>query len=94
VREAPAENNSVPAKPVVVDIKTFQQDDGWGYDIYVDGVQYIHQPNIPAVNGLHTFKTEHDAQLVATAVAQKIQNNIMPPTITIEEMKSMGIVLE
>ena len=31
--------------------KTFMVDNDWGYDIYKDSNLFIHQPNIPAMEG-------------------------------------------
>lgn len=64
---------------------------GWGYDIIIDGVQYIHQTNIPATNGIKGFLSEEDAGKVANLVISKIKNKITPPTITFEEMDSLQI---
>lgn len=69
----------------------FSVPDGYGYDIYVDGQRYIHQLNIPSVPGTKGFKTEADALKVATLVRKKIENNIMPPSITPEELDSLGV---
>lgn len=69
----------------------FSVPDGYGYDIYVDGQRYIHQVNIPSVPGTKGFESEADALKVATLVRQKIENNIMPPSITPEELDSLGV---
>ena len=39
------------------------------------------------------FKTEDDAIKVAEMMAEKIYNNIMPPSITPEELQAAGIDL-
>lgn len=76
---------------VTIEIKTFKMDNGWGYDIFKNGKAYIHQPNIPAVSGNFAFKTEEQARKTAEMVAYKIKNNIIPPSMTIEELDSLGI---
>lgn len=76
------------------EFKIIKVEDGFGYDIYVNGEAYIHQPHIPAVNGNHPFKTEEDAQKVASLVVQKIEGNIIPPSVSAEEMAVMGIAIE
>lgn len=73
------------------EIKTFKMENGWGYDISRNGKPYIHQPNIPAVSGNFAFETEEDAQTIAKLVAYKITNNIIPPSVTVEELDSLGI---
>jgi hypothetical protein len=75
-----------------VSVKTFQQNTGWGYDIFANGKLYIHQPNIPAVSGNDGFKSEADAKRAGEFVAYKIRNNIMPPSVTPEELDSLGVI--
>lgn len=65
---------------------------GWGYDIYVDGTMYIHQPHIPAVPGNKGFKTEEDAQKTAGLVIYKLSIGISPPSITPDELDSLGVL--
>jgi len=64
---------------------------GYGYDIYVNGKRYIHQETIPSVPGTKGFESEADALKAATLVRQKIENNIMPPSVTPEELDSLGV---
>jgi len=76
-----------------IDIKTFQTDTiGWGYDIYIHNTLYVHQPNIPAINGNRGFKNETDARKAAEFVAGKIRNNNMPPSVKVSELDSLGIL--
>ncbi|MFI5135712.1 MAG: DUF4907 domain-containing protein [Chitinophagales bacterium] len=63
----------------------------WGYDISVHGKLYLHQPNIPAVSGNHGFSSEDDAKKVADLALFKIRNHVIPPTISTEELDSLGI---
>ncbi len=72
-------------------VKTYEGETGWGYDIYVDGVLLIHQPNIPALPGNRGFTIEADAQRVAKLIVGKIKGNIMPPALTLEDLKAVGI---
>ncbi len=65
---------------------------GYGYDILNDGKLYIHQPIIPAISGKQGFKTEADAKRVGEYVKNKIDNGIMPPTLTVDELKKLGVV--
>lgn len=87
---------SKPSSTANIEVKTFLHNndghkEGYGYDIVVDGKLYIHQPHIPAVSGNHSFKTEADAKKAGELAAYKIRNNIMPPSITVEELDSLGI---
>ncbi|HYV90802.1 MAG TPA: DUF4907 domain-containing protein [Chitinophagales bacterium] len=78
---------------VVVTVKTFRENSAWGYDILMgdSGKLYIHQPTIPSVPGNNGFKTEADAKKAGEFVAYKIRNHIMPPSVTPEELDSMGL---
>ncbi len=69
-------------------------DGGWGYDVSLNGQPYIHQVHIPAINGNHVFISEQEAQQVADIVAQKIQNNEMPPSVSIEELQQLNITIK
>lgn len=83
------ENNSIIGKKVETSV--FQAGEGWGYDIYLNGERYIHQSTIPVVQGNKGFKNEKEAKQVAELVAEKIRNDIIPPTISSEELDSLGI---
>ena len=65
---------------------------GFGYDLLSGGTTLIHQPHIPAINGMKGFATREDAEKVAGLMLYKVTNGIMPPTISIEEMDSLKIV--
>lgn len=70
----------------------FETDGGFGYDIFIDGAEYVHQPTIPAVGGNKAFSTKDDAQSVADLAISKIKDGIIPPTITTDELQSLGVV--
>jgi hypothetical protein len=65
---------------------------GWGYDILADGAIYIHQPNVPAVMGNNGFSSEEKALKAGEFVIGKIRNNIVPPSVTPEELDSLGVL--
>jgi uncharacterized protein YcfL len=83
-----------------IDIKVFSNDTvkgsikltGFGYNIYMYDAQYIHQPNVPAINGERGFKTKEQAQKAGEFVAYKIKKNIMPPAVTAHELDSLGLL--
>ena len=62
---------------------------GYGYDIYLNDVLFLHQPNIPAVSGNNGFKTKAVAQKAGEIVANKIRSNSTPPGLTLEEINSL-----
>jgi hypothetical protein len=77
----------------IVEVKTLESEKlGWGYVIYIDGKQTIHQKHIPGVSGNHGFITEEQAKRTADLVIDKIKDGIFPPSITIQELDSLGII--
>ena len=64
----------------------------FGYDILMNGRPLVHQPNIPGLPGNEGFTTKERAQKVAEFVLKKIRNNEMPPTVTIEELNTLGVL--
>jgi len=65
----------------------------WGYDIYKGEKILIHQTNIPGMPGNNGFKTKSDSKKVARLVVEKLKNGEMPPSVTIEEMKKLNVLL-
>ncbi|MCO6489441.1 MAG: DUF4907 domain-containing protein [Phaeodactylibacter sp.] len=87
---APPAPPATPPPPPVIRIETFQNEQKtWGYDLYLNGKRYIHQPHKPAVGGKKGFETEAQAQRVAERVAEKARKGIMPPSVTAEEVDSL-----
>lgn len=73
-----------------ITLKTFQnKDTTWGYDIYIDGNIYVHQPHKPALPGTNGFNNEKSAQKAAETVVSKIRKNILPPTLSVGEVDSI-----
>lgn len=88
---APKEKEaSNPYENSEITVTTFEEENGFGYDILIDGNIYVHQPNIPAVGGNKGFKNEADARATGSLVVEKIRNGIIPPTISIEELQGLG----
>ena len=75
-----------------ITIKTFKTDNGWGYDIYLNDKKYIHQQNIPAISGDKGFSNKADAEKTAELVITKIKKNIMPPSVTPNELDSLRVL--
>jgi len=46
---------------------------------------------MPAVQGTSGFKTEEYAIKTAELVISKIKHNIIPPTVTLSELDSLGV---
>jgi hypothetical protein len=79
-------------KDAKMEIKAISTELGWGYDIYMNGSLYVHQPHIPAVSGNKGFNSEKDAKRTAELVVYKIKNNILPPSVTVKELDSLGVL--
>ena len=65
---------------------------GWGYRIMLNGDLYINQPHIPAVQGNKGFSNPVFAKKTADFAILKIQQGFSPPTITVEELDSLGVL--
>ncbi|MFY7991190.1 MAG: DUF4907 domain-containing protein [Fluviicola sp.] len=99
ITETATEDNVQPSaseKPKVSSGKfvakaVYSEGIGWGYDIYEGSSIRIHQPHIPAVEGNRGFSSEAEAIKVAELVIYKLENGIVPPSITKQEMIQAGI---
>lgn len=93
--QKPQEN---PYKNAKIDIQIFNNDTvkqepkltGFGYNILIYDAVYNHQPHIPAINGMRGFHTKEQAKKAAELVVYKIKNNIMPPSLSPQELDSVG----
>ena len=64
----------------------------YGYDVFADGRLMIHQTSAPGLPGNEGFKTKADASKVAALVIGKIRKGEMPPTVSINEMKTLNVI--
>jgi hypothetical protein len=64
----------------------------FGYDIYSDSKILIHQPSIPGMSGNNGFKQKQQAESVAKFVIDKIKKGIMPPTVSLAELKKLQAI--
>lgn len=105
IEELDAEFNTVTetvAEPVdsvieassdVYSVKTqFTPEHGWGYQILNNGDLYINQPHIPAVSGNKGFDSEAKATTTADFILYKLNNGLFPPTVSQEELDSLGVL--
>lgn len=91
-KNSPSTSEPNPYANSLIETKTFQNEDStWGYDVLIDGHIYVHQPSVPAVGGSAGFTSEADAKKVALLVVSKIKQNILPPSVTPEELKELGV---
>lgn len=87
VKKSPAVKHQLTYKIINSEQNTF------GYDILDHNRPMIHQPSVPAMPGNKGFATKQDAVAVAKLVIQKINKNIMPPSVTPQELKNLNIKL-
>jgi len=85
--EAPAYANTILTYQIID-----APDHTYGYDVFGNGALMIHQTSIPDLTGNEGFKTREDASIIALLVIEKIRKGEMPPTISIDEMKNLGVI--
>ena len=90
--QVPSPPSAIPANSKI-EAKTFNDKaNGWGYDIFIDGKAYIHQPVIPGVGGRKGFKEKKDAEKTAALVVKKIKAGAGLPSITHHELDSLKVL--
>ncbi len=65
---------------------------GFGYNIIRAGKLYIHQSTIPAIPGTKSFSSQMKAMHTAEFVIHKLESGIEPPSVTKEELDSLGVL--
>ena len=96
-KQQPQEN---PYKDAKIDVVVYNNDTvkqdakytGYGYKILIFGAPQVNQPHRPGMPGLAGFSTAADAKKAGEFVAYKIRNNLMPPSVTMHEMDSLGVL--
>lgn len=73
-------------------ITTVNPDQSFGYQILKDGKLMIDQKNIPAIQGNKGFSSKSDAEKTANLAIDKIKKGAFPPTISVDELDSLGII--
>ena len=87
------EGAGVSAAPADLSIEIIPSaNNTFGYDILAYGKPLVHQPHIPGLPGNEGFTTRERARKVAEFVLLKIRNNEMPPTVTMADLNSMGVL--
>ena len=83
-----ASNFSIQVYP----IDSLNPTSGFGYNILLDGALFIHQNTIPSIPGNTTFSSKENAEKVANLVLEKLKNNIMPPSVSSNELDSLQVL--
>lgn len=84
-------NPTTPTTDSLTYLLTRAPDSTFGYFIFKLGDLMIEQTSIPGLQGLKGFSRIEDAQKTANLVIEKIQTQGFPPTITVADLKKMGI---
>ncbi|MFN4974780.1 MAG: DUF4907 domain-containing protein [Bacteroidota bacterium] len=63
---------------------------GWGYDVLMNDSLFIHQMQMPAVQGTRGFSSEEDAARVANLVIDRMKKKQLP-TIYLRDLDSLKI---
>lgn len=71
-------------------LETVEIENGWGYQIKVDGKVYIDQANIPAITGHSHFQSKDDAEKVGRLVLKKLRDGKIP-AVSKQELDSLQI---
>jgi hypothetical protein len=70
----------------------YEDNVGWGYQIFEGGKMIIDQKHIPAEQGLKGFGSKSNAEVAARYIVSKIKRGIFPPTLTHEELDSLHVL--
>ncbi len=76
------------------EVITFQNDPqigGWGFDIYVDGKRYIHQPTVPVVAGVMGFGSKEQSETAGKMMVEKLRQCKMPPALDENDLETIGV---
>lgn len=73
---------------------TYTDEVGWGYQIFQGSKMIVDQKHIPAIQGLLGFKSKNEAESVAQHVLNKLNKGLFPPTVSKEELDSIGIQID
>jgi hypothetical protein len=73
-----------------IDLTTFKQAGGWGYDIKVGSSYFIHQDRIPVITGNKMFISEDEALKTGKLMVEKIKKTGRAD-ISLPELEALGI---
>jgi hypothetical protein len=63
----------------------------FGYEILADGKLYVRQTNVPGRAGQNGCATEKQASDLAMLVIGKVRSGIVPPTVSADDLRSLGL---
>ena len=63
----------------------------FGYEVLSDGKLFVRQTNVPGRPGNNGCPKREQAEKLSALVIEKIQRGEMPPTMTQDELKTLGL---
>ena len=63
----------------------------FGYEVYSDGKLLVQQQNVPGRSGWNGCPQRAQAEKLSALVIDKIRHGLMPPTVTEDELKALGL---
>ena len=70
----------------------FEENKGWGYQIFNGSTLLINQMHIPSIQGIKGFETQQKAKKTAEFILKEIENGVFPPTITKGILDSLDVL--
>lgn len=70
----------------------YEENNGWGYQIFEGDKMVINQMHIPAVQGIQGFSSQENAATTARYIIKKINEGIFPPTISVSTLDSLRVL--
>ncbi|NOQ72652.1 MAG: DUF4907 domain-containing protein [Crocinitomix sp.] len=83
----------MPAPAPIYTVEPFEKgENDWGYRIMNGDALFINQPHIPAAQGNSGFSSKEKAITAGNFMIYKLEAGIVPPTVSIAELDSLGVL--
>jgi hypothetical protein len=73
-----------PSAEKRISYKTFETEMGWGYDIFINKRQFIHQEFIPSLERKRGFLRKYQAERTAEVIINKMKRKGLPSVTKFE----------
>ena len=70
----------------------FNENKGWGYQIFKGATILINQEHIPAIQGLHYFSSKEKAETMAKYILKEVEKGNFPPTVDKNILDSLDVL--
>lgn len=74
----------------IVELSYFKEETGWGYNVSINGKNYIHQVHLPCECGGEGFTSKEKAMKAAEFLKKKIENYDRSLYISRAQLDSLG----